>query len=184
MPGRPPRRAWEGLAAGLGALNAGIDAVAVGVVIAAVGVMFAVVVAQVFCRYVLNASLVWAEEAARYLLVLTTFGGASVAMRRGAHMTVRVVADRLPEGARRAVDGFGQVACCLVYAVLVWHGVALASVNFDQMSAALGLPIGGVYLLIPLAGLLLALQASERIAHLLTPGGALAPAPPDARGVA
>jgi TRAP-type C4-dicarboxylate transport system permease small subunit len=174
-PGRRGTRRLRGLLAGLQALNARIDVVAAAVVTATVATMFLVVVAQVFCRYVLDASLVWAEEAARYLLVLTTFAGASVAMRRGAHMTVHLVVSALPAGGRSVAEALAQTACCLVYAVLVRHGLALAGANFDQASPALGLPLGAVYLLIPLAGLLLGLQAVERIALVLAGGP---PAPP------
>jgi TRAP-type C4-dicarboxylate transport system permease small subunit len=161
------RRGLRALAARLRLLNARLDAAAAAVVMVAVAAMFVVVVTQVFCRYVLDASLVWAEEAARYLLVLTTFGGASVAMRRGAHMTVHLVVSALPAAGRSVADVLAQAACCLVYAVLVRHGLALAEANFNQASPALGLPLGAVYLLIPLVGLLLGLQAVERIAALL-----------------
>lgn len=164
--GRPRRSGLGGLVAGLGVLNAAIDTVAATLVRVAVAAMLVVVVAQVVFRYGLDASLVWAEEAARYLLVLTTFLGASVAMRRGAHMTVQVVVERLPAGGRRLVEALAQVAGCLVYAVLVRSGLALAGANFDQASPALGLPLGLVYLLIPLAGVLLGLQALERLAAL------------------
>ena len=50
--------------------------------------MIGVVAAQVFFRYVLNHSLFWSEELARYILVWLTFLGASVAYRRGVHPRV------------------------------------------------------------------------------------------------
>jgi hypothetical protein len=43
--------------------------------------MTVVVAVQVFFRYVLNQSLFWSEELARYLLVWLSFLGASVAYR-------------------------------------------------------------------------------------------------------
>ena len=166
--GRAPRQG--GLPARLHAcletVNAAIDGAAARLVAAAVGVMFVVVVAQVFYRYVLNAPLVWAEEAARYLLVFTTFAGASVAMRRGAHIAVALVVEAMPPGARRVVETAAQIASCSVYGVLIWYGSALAAQNFDQLSPALHLPLGAVYLMIPLAGVVLALQAIQRIVHL------------------
>lgn len=166
----------RGALGALRALNARADRAAAGLVGAFVAAMFLVVVAQVFFRYVLNASLVWAEEAARYLLVLTTFLGASVAMRRGGHIAVRLFVDWMPAPARRAVELFAHAVSCLVYAVLIWHGGALARENFTQASPAIGLPLGGLYLMIPLAGALLALEALERIGGLLLGGRGAAPA--------
>ena len=47
--------------------------------------MAALVAVQVFFRYVLNHSLFWSEELARYFLVWLTFLGASVAYYRKVH---------------------------------------------------------------------------------------------------
>lgn len=172
----PGRRAAGALASRLEALNARVDRAVFAVVVAAVAAMFLVVVAQVFCRYVLNFSLVWAEEAARYLLVLTTFLGASAAMRRGAHLGVSLVVERLWPTARRFVEALVQIVGCLVYAVLILEGTSLARQNFDQASPALGLPLGLVYLMIPLAGLLLGLQSVQRLAAVAGAGTESAPA--------
>jgi TRAP-type C4-dicarboxylate transport system permease small subunit len=150
----------------LEAVNTTIDRGTAPLVSAAVASMFLLVVAQVFCRYVLNAALVWAEEGARYLLIFTTFVGAPVAMRRGAHIAVTLGVELLPVGLRRPVEAGAQLLSCLVYGVMIEQGVALARQNFDQVSPALGLPLGAVYLVIPLGGLLLGLQALRRLASL------------------
>jgi hypothetical protein len=63
--------------------------------------MIGVVAAQVFFRYVLNHSLFWSEELARYILVWLTFLGASVAYRRGVHPRIDLFVSRLA----RAVPG-------------------------------------------------------------------------------
>jgi TRAP-type C4-dicarboxylate transport system permease small subunit len=156
-----------GVVAALERVNAAIDAGLGGLLRVAVAAIAVVVVAQVFFRYVLNDALSWGEEAARYLLVLTTFLGASVAMRRRGHMAVEFFVDRLPPGARRRVDLAAQAAACLVHAVLIGQGTALALRNLDQFSPALSIPIGLLYLLLPLAGVLLLLQAVQQVCALL-----------------
>ena len=47
----------------------------------------AVVVLQVFCRYVLNASLPWPEEAAQFLFVWAVFLGMALLTRRERHIS-------------------------------------------------------------------------------------------------
>ena len=51
-------------------------------------ILFGIVFLQFFTRYVLNNSLGWTEEIARYLLILVTFVGSVTAMRKGSHIAV------------------------------------------------------------------------------------------------
>jgi TRAP-type C4-dicarboxylate transport system permease small subunit len=53
-------------------------------------------VLQVTFRYVLNAPLVWTEELARILYIWACYLGAPVALRRGNHVTIVFVSERLP----------------------------------------------------------------------------------------
>lgn len=63
-------------------------------------VLGGLVFTQFFTRYVLNDSLAWTEEVARYLLVVLTFIGAAGAVRRGTHIRVEALEMALPARAR------------------------------------------------------------------------------------
>ncbi|MGD9846346.1 MAG: TRAP transporter small permease, partial [Variibacter sp.] len=65
-------------------------------VIASMAVMVTVVVAQVFLRYVLNISLDWAEELSRLSFVWSVFFAIPLGIKRGAHVGVSLITDRLP----------------------------------------------------------------------------------------
>lgn len=64
-------------------------------------VMLFLVVSQVLIRYVLPFSVPWTEEAARYTLMLITFLGAAVALRKGDHICVSTFLERMSERAQR-----------------------------------------------------------------------------------
>ena len=64
---------------------------------------FAVMSVQVFLRYVLNDSLIWSEEAARYLLVAIAFLGCATGCRKACHIRIDAIDLLLPERARRAL---------------------------------------------------------------------------------
>lgn len=54
-------------------------------------VLVVVMVVQVFARYVLNASLIWAEELCRYILVWMTFLFIGIAFQKGEFVIVDVL---------------------------------------------------------------------------------------------
>ena len=67
-----------------------------------VGMLIIVVVmtTQVLMRYVFNASLIWAEELCRYLMVWITFMLVGLAFQRGELVAVDLVSNALPPRAR------------------------------------------------------------------------------------
>lgn len=105
-----------------------------------------VVGAQIFARYVLNHSLFWSEELARYLFIYLVFLGAAIALRRDGHIQVSFFVDRLPPGARRvaavAVDLFLFGFAGTVFV----QSVRLAAMVWTVPTAALLIPWTFVYL--------------------------------------
>ncbi len=72
------------------------------IVALAFAVMFILVVAQVLIRYLLPFfSVPWTEEVARYMLMLITFLGAAVALRKGDHICVSTFLEKMPERTQR-----------------------------------------------------------------------------------
>jgi TRAP-type C4-dicarboxylate transport system permease small subunit len=98
-----------------------------GIVFAVFWILFGVVLLQFFTRYVLNDSLGWTEEIARYLLILVTFIGSITAMRKGSHIAVEALILWLGPGARHWVlvaNDFVAMAFC---AFLAWYGWELGN---------------------------------------------------------
>jgi TRAP-type C4-dicarboxylate transport system permease small subunit len=59
---------------------------------------------QVFFRYILNDSLIWAEEFSSYMLVLISFFLLGAAFQRGEMMKIELLMVRLPDRLRAAVN--------------------------------------------------------------------------------
>jgi TRAP-type C4-dicarboxylate transport system permease small subunit len=122
-------------------------------------VMVVVVAAQVFCRYVLNHSLFWSEELARYLLVWMTFLGASVAFHRRVHPSIDILHVRAGAGLRRVMTVAGYVAAMLFFTVLTVYGLQFTHFVRHQISPALQIPKWTVMAVLPLSGTILCLHA-------------------------
>ncbi len=121
-------------------------------------VMVVVVAAQVFCRYVLNHSLFWSEELARYLLVWLTFLGATVAYHRRVHPSIDLLQARLGPQAARIMTIAGHLAALLFFGVLTVYGLQFAHFVRAQISPALQIPKWTVMLVLPLSGAILCLH--------------------------
>jgi TRAP-type C4-dicarboxylate transport system permease small subunit len=122
------------------------------------GVAVVNVLWQVFTRFVLAHPSSFTDELARYLLIWIGLLGASYAAGKQMHLAI----DLLPTGLTgrpRFYVGLVIEACIFVFAlaVLVIGGIRLVALTLTlgQTSAALHVPLGYVYLALPLSGLLM-----------------------------
>jgi TRAP-type C4-dicarboxylate transport system permease small subunit len=116
----------------------------------------------------LNAPLAWTDELAQYLLVWAGFIGWIIAARRRSHIRITVIADRLPAIARRGLEIVTQLAIILFAGVLVRYSFALIERNWDVESIALPVSSAALYIVMPIAGLALIVQALAEIVDTLT----------------
>ena len=83
--------------------------------------MGTIVAANVFCRFVLNFSIYWGDEAAQALLVWLTFLGAAVAVRERAHYSFNYLALRSRGRARLAIGIVGRlITIAAILGLLYW----------------------------------------------------------------
>jgi TRAP-type C4-dicarboxylate transport system permease small subunit len=120
-------------------------------------VMTALVFVQIVFRYVFNVPLGWSEEMARFSFVWVSFLGASALMQVREHINVTVFLDRFPPRLQAACV-LAASACALVciYFFLV-GGIALTVNEWRQLAPATELPMGWVYLVIPVSAALMGL---------------------------
>jgi TRAP-type C4-dicarboxylate transport system permease small subunit len=144
-------------------LRAAIDRLLARMLVVIMAVMVANVVWQVFTRFVLSTPSSYTEELARYLLIwLTLLGGAYAAGQR-LHLAIDLVTTRLAGVRRRRVERAIQ-ATVFVFALatMVVGGTHLVYISFAlaQVSAALQVSLGYVYLVVPVSGLVIMLYAA------------------------
>ena len=132
-----------------------LDGVLAVLLVGLVGAVFT----QVFSRYVLQASVPWTEEVARYLLIYLTFVGAAVAVREHTHLRVDFLVVRLPHLAQRVI-GMAMTAGILISgALLVVYGYSYTERAVGTISPAIGQSIAWIYAVMPVAGALMVAYA-------------------------
>ncbi len=126
------------------------------------------IVLQVIFRYLLNNSLFWSEELARYLLVWLSFLGASCAYYRRAHPGIDVLTSRLQPGVRKFFALAVHAVSLSLFWVMIYHGSQFAYFVRLQISPALGIPKWLLFSVIPLSGVLFSIHCLSFIATIIT----------------
>lgn len=158
--GRPPRRGPFAIYFGFIEGFAGIT----------MGVILAVMIVQVGARYLFSASLIWAEEFCRYVLIWQTFLLLGVAYRRGEFVALDILPFALAPRTRlvlKAVTALPVVVFLVVIAIYGWRYAevvqrqtipALDFIWTGLTGHNLDVSVRWVYIAVPVGSALLALH--------------------------
>jgi TRAP-type C4-dicarboxylate transport system permease small subunit len=130
--------------------------------------MLLVVVLGVFYRYVLDASLIWYDEFASYLLVWLTFYGAVVAAHHRKHIAFDTMVERLGAPARRWVAASAEVCVLIFQGILCYYGwVLMVAVRVETAVSLEWVRMDWVYSVFPITGGLMLLISLVDLARVL-----------------
>ena len=113
---------------------------------------------QVFSRYVLSSPSSFTDELAGYLLIWVSLLGAAYVAGRREHLAIDIMLQRSGPARQRILRIIIQcVILAFSFTVLVIGGTWLVYTRFylGVTSAALQIPLGYVYIVLPLSGLLI-----------------------------
>jgi TRAP-type C4-dicarboxylate transport system permease small subunit len=113
---------------------------------------------QVFTRFILRDPSSITEELAGFLLIWIGLLGASYALYTRAHLGIDVLTARLTGVQRYLVELLiNGVVLLFALFILVIGGLRLVNLTFtlNQISPAMGIPMGYVYLVLPITGVLM-----------------------------
>ena len=85
---------------------------------------------NVIARHVFLASLPWVEELNKLGLVILTYCGASLALKRGSHLGLSLLTDYMPEKMQDIVFILGCICGIFFCAVAVKYGYRMAADEF------------------------------------------------------
>jgi TRAP-type C4-dicarboxylate transport system permease small subunit len=110
------------------------------------GGMTVLIFIQVIFRYLFNQPLAWSEELARFLFIWMTFVAGVVAARRGQHIRVELIVDRLPRAGKKTIGVFAHLVSVVFFGIISYYCISLWDKLDAQLSPALLLPMSYVYL--------------------------------------
>ena len=103
---------------------------------ALMAILFAVMCVQVFFRYGLNDSLIWAEEVCRYLLIWVSFLACGVAWQRGEIAAMRILVEAVPARAAALLALLADAAVLVLLGFLIVYGWRYAVFSGGQTMPA------------------------------------------------
>lgn len=121
---------------------------------------------QVFSRYVMGQPSSFTDELARYLLIWLGLLGSAYASGKGLHLAMSLFHDKLEDKAKIRLEIILEALIILfAFGFLIVGGARLVYLTFllGQISAALELPLGYVYLIIPLSGIFFIFYSIDNI---------------------
>lgn len=133
--------------------------------------MVLLVTVAVFYRYVLDASLIWYDEFASYLLVWLTFYGGVVAAYHRRHIAFETIVERLGPSGRRQAAIAAEVCVLVFQGILLYYGWVLARAIGAETAVSLEwVRMGWIYSALPISGGLMLLIGLVDLVTLLTGG--------------
>jgi TRAP-type C4-dicarboxylate transport system permease small subunit len=134
-----------------------IDKVIEIVLVAIMSILVIDVLWQVFSRYVLAAPSSFTDELAGFLLIWVGLLGAAYVAGKNEHLAIDLMLQKLKGVKRRRLQNFiNAIVGVFALFVMVIGGTWLVYTRFylGVKSAALALPLGYVYLILPVSGIL------------------------------
>lgn len=123
------------------------------------GLLVIDVVWQVVSRYLVGQSSSFTEEFARFSLIwLTVLGAAYINGQEEGHLSMDFLLNKLPTKKRKSRQKVIQVLMAvfaLIVMVIGGGNLVYTTLSLGQTSSALHWPLGYVYAIVPLSGLLI-----------------------------
>lgn len=131
-------------------------------VITVMAVLVLDVLWQVTSRYIMKEPSSWTDELAGFLLIWVGLFGAAYATGKNDHLAIDLLPRKLDPSRRKylylLINGLIGAFALIV---LIIGGVRLVYISFklNQISSALEIPVGYVYLVLPISGLFILFYA-------------------------
>lgn len=121
-------------------------------------IMLIAVIWQVFSRFILQSPSTATDEISSFSLIWLGLLGAAYATSQQLHLAIDLLPEKLVAKQHAFFDGFVHLCVCVfAFAVMIIGGgrLCMLSFQFEQTSASLEIPLGFIYLVVPLAGMLI-----------------------------
>lgn len=129
--------------------------------------MITVVAIQVFSRFFLESTPHWTEEAARIFFIYSVGFGTGAGIRNGDFVRLNLIEKYLSPKPDRLLQITTDIIVAAFSVILVFHSLKFIRLGMDELSPALEVPMGLVFISITLTGLAIFIFTLENLFRLI-----------------
>ena len=126
-----------------------LDKVCSVLIVLMLGTMVIITGAQIVCRTWFTA-LSWSDEVTRYLLIWSTFLGATVVYRHNGHISVTLLQDAVSPKIAKALRILVHAICFALFTVLLYYST-LYCMKLKKTATAMPIKMKWIYMCIPVS---------------------------------
>ncbi len=122
------------------------------------GLLVLDVLFQVFSRYLLNTGFTFTEEFARFSLIWMTILGAAYLTAKNEHLSMDFLYQKMSQNGKLRTSLFVEISIflfALFIMVIGGFNLVYTTLHLEQLSASLQIPLGYIYMVMPLSGILI-----------------------------
>ena len=134
-----------------------LDKVCSVAIVIMLGLMVIITGAQIVCRTWFTA-LSWSDEVTRYLLIWSTFFGATCVYRHGGNISITFVQNAFPEKVAKVLRSLVHAICLVLFAVLFYYGCMYTG-KLTKTATALPIKMKYVFVCIPISMIIMMYHA-------------------------
>jgi len=135
------------------------------------GLLVVDVLWQVFSRYVLNKSFSFTEEFARFALIWLSILGAAYLNAKREHLSMDFLYQKFSAKTQKKVAILIEILMflfALIVMVIGGFNLVYTTLHLEQLSGTLRIPLGYVYAILPVSGLLIMFFSIYHISKIKT----------------
>ena len=130
-------------------------------------VMVVVGTYQVVVRYFFNSPSTVSEELLTYSFSCMALLSSALVFGKRDHMRMGFIADKLTGVPKKILEIVIELMImAFSVSVMIWGGYTIMQLSMTQVTASLGIPMGVVYIVVPLSGVLIAIYSVLNIIDL------------------
>ena len=126
-------------------------------------ILLALLFFQIILRYIFNSSFALIDELGRFMFIWITMISLSVAFREKSHLGVTAFVSKFDLKYRIYIEKVITLINIGFMTVLIYGGLKLSFVTMKQVSPTLNIPMGLIYLAMPVGAILCILTEVEKL---------------------